>query len=247
MKKIYLKKDYFQDPYTLVEDASKATHIAFANDDFESLKRLLKGYEKEVEALSKGVRKESNQEQDIMPKKFHTGYILMKSNPIDITVKDNGNLVKKEVYESILQTPYKLTFDRNQVIMLVSNDIVNLKLMNKLGFKGFMPYMKHNDMFDARNRKKIYKDKISEFETVEDLIQQNVIDYETFEKIINEIAYNVRLRINGKTRCWELQFNHIDPIVEIPWDLTKLTKKEKEKKNGDANSEAIHEASEDAE
>lgn len=246
MKKIFLKKDLFHDTFTIVENTSYATHTAFSNDDFERLKERLKEYEEEVEVLSKGIRKESNQEQDIMPKKFHTGYILTQSNQIDITVKDNGNLVKKEVYESILQTPYNLTFDRNQVEILVLNDVENLELFNKLGLKSFYPLLKHYDVLTEDGKSNVvYDKKIEEFESVEELMKQNTINRENFEKSIDKAVYNLRYRINGKTKHWEIQFNHIDHITEIPWDMTKLTKKDKEKnKKNEVKSEVVQKMSE---
>ena len=106
------------------------------------------------------------------------------------------------MFETVFQTPYSLDYGYTEANKLISHDFCEGKadMTSLLGFTCNAYDLKIEDIF------------------------ANSIKYD------GDIAFNLRLRRNGRDNMWEVCINHFNQIESIPAEL-RFPIKRKEKKH----------------
>lgn len=147
----------------------------------------------------------SNQEKEQFPKKQHTGYSLVSSNPKDYQYIKGGNRKKVAIFESIFQTPYLINFDYYEAYDLVDQDLCfgeeDDQLLDYMGADNITYKTRYEELFD---------------------------EYKSEQIENNNIFYNQNIRMNGRDGYWELVINHTKPLKSPPM-IMRFSKRFKEK------------------
>lgn len=152
-------------------------------------------------------RERSNQDKGQFPKKKHTGYSLVISNPKDYQYTFNGSKKRTMIFETVLQTPYPIDFTYQEVYELVDNDLDFGEDSNKL-----LDYMGAYQL-SKKNR----------YEEILDIYADEEIESEN-------IFFNQNIRMNGRDGYWELTINHTRPLLSPPSIMRFPPKKKKSEK-----------------
>lgn len=143
------------------EERSKA-----ADDQKESEKRLnstIQQYKQAIEkwrealneaqteiAYQKGMnenllriaRERANADRKLKPKKEHTGYLVVSSGEKEMSYKDgNGNLRRKVLWETVIQSPYSVDFTEQQARKQITEELLRkdengLRMIDQIGIDG---------------------------------------------------------------------------------------------------------------
>lgn len=158
-------------------------------------------------------KERSNQEKGQTPKKQHTGYSLVMSNPKDYLYVYKGTRKKIIIFETVFQTPYPIDYSYEDAYELIDQDVVfgeeEYMLLDYMGAEEFSTNNRYEEIYEE------YSD--------EDLKNKNIF-------------YNQNIRMNGRDGFWELILNHTKPLSSPP-SIMRFPKKckGKEKKNEQAN------------
>ena len=160
-------------------------------------------------------KERSNQEKGQTPKKQHTGYSLITSNPKDYQYIYKGSRRKALIFESVFQTPYPIDYSYFEAYELVDGDVAfgedEDMLLDYMGADEFSIEHRYEDVYDK------YSD--------DDLENKNIF-------------YNQNIRMNGRDGYWELILNHTKPLSSPP-SIMRFPKKNKSK---DKNNEQINDS-----
>ena len=149
------------------------------------------------------VKERANSDKKLFPKKQHSGYCLVSSNPKTYRYKDRNNIKFIDVYETIIQTYYSLEYAYEDIYSNIIFDLTaktnkSLSIVEILGF--------------------------NELNTSDDY---TFIEYNP-ENI--EYCFGLKLRANGRDNYWEAVLYHIKPLQNaIPANL-RFNKNKKSKK-----------------
>ena len=184
-----------------------------------TLTEKLEKSEEELERISSSrdnlirqVKERANQERNLYPKKQHTGYCLISSNPKDYKCTVSGSRKKAIIYETIFQTPYSIDYQYEEVMDLVSDDLS----FGELGDR----FIDHIGIDETRD-----------YTRCDDLLEE-YRDYE--EKLKQEnILYAKNIRMNGREGYWELILQHTMPLPPLPENMRFAKKKDKNKDSKD--------------
>ena len=216
-------------------------------DELDELKQENKELKEEIEklrnfnaSLIRQIKERANASKGQFPKKQHTGYSLTSSTVKEVRYYDGGN---KSVYlfETVFQTPYLLDIVYNDVLELITNDLIDedddkTSIINTLGFPYLIDCKSYKDLYKNDDYKDLYQDYEEEYKrkTKKNYLYSD--DYsiirKALEKDINSSCFNLNVRMNGKAGYWEMSINHIEPLEYIPPELRFpiKTKKSKTKK-----------------
>ena len=179
------------------------------------------------ECLSRQVKERANVEKDNRPKKEHTGYMLVLSNPIDYRYLHHGNKRRITLFETILQSPYNLNYSYEDARTLIYDDISknndnNDNMLNLLGAKHCYSEKKYEELIDNEInniQQEWFNERVKEY-TQEHKWKPNWDEECKLRTASKEIELNLyfdfNIRINGKDGRWELIFFHTDPLAKVP-------------------------------
>ena len=187
-------------------------------------------------------KEKSNAKRGIYPKKEHSGYLLIYSNPIDYKYYLHGTHKKAQLYQTAFQTPYTIDVSYEDVYDSVIDDLAKKRndepcLLKQLGCYYFWPYdiyeviIEDNikeaqddyynqlieDFTEKNNRKPYYSE--------EEEMRKESWDYDT------DYFFNMNLRLNGKEGYWEVVLWHNFPINEVPPIMRYKKEKKDDKKD----------------
>lgn len=184
-----------------------------------TLTEKLEKSEEELERISSSrdnlirqVKERSNQERNLYPKKQHTGYCLISSNPKDYKCTVSGSKIKEIIYETIFQTPYSINYQYEEVTDLVSDDLSYGELGDR-----FIDY--------------IGIDEVKDFIRYDDVVEEYKYNKHELESI--NLLYAKNIRMNGRDGYWELILQHTKPLSPLPENMRFAKKKDKNKDSKD--------------
>lgn len=198
----------------------------------EDLQRLNK-------SLIKQIKERSNAQKGQYPKKQHTGYSLISSYQKEYRYYYQDNHRVAWIYETVFQTPYDICLFHDDVKKLVIKDYLKEdndgnNYFNILGFIYYYDEKTYPECYSDKNRETMlenYKSYYLENEGNNYLKSERIKEIEEeVEKDLFNSCYNLCLRMNGRDGYWEMSFNHVSPIKEVP-DNMRFRKNEKKKKN----------------
>ena len=210
-----LQNDYKRESslaHSLYEEREKFLKQAEENQKLiEETKKKDDRLEAICNSFVRQCKERSNQEKGQVPKKQHTGYSLVISNPRDYPYTFQGSRKKTILFDSIFQTPYPIDYSYEDAYELVDRDVVFGEDEDML-----LDYM-GADMFSEKRR---YEEVLEEhkFENIDD---QNVF-------------FNQNIRMNGRDGYWELTISHTKPLSSPP-SIMRFVKKRKKKNKDDEN------------
>ena len=186
-------------------------------------------------------KEKSNAKRGIYPKKEHSGYLLIYSNPIDYKYYLHGTHKKAQLYQTAFQTPYTIDVSYEDAYESIYDDLAkkqngNLCLLSQLGAYYFWAddiyeVIIENNIKEAQEN--YYNNLIKEFTeennrkpyySEEEEIKRECWDYDTY------YFFNMNLRLNGKEGYWEVVLWHNFPINEVPPIMRYKREKKDDKK-----------------
>jgi len=219
-----------------IEEGKK--EIDNLNDAIKEKNKELDDWKRCNRNLLRIQKEKSNVKRGIYPKKEHSGYLLIYSNPVDYRYNFRGIHKKAQLYQTVFQTPYTIDVRYEDAYVGVKDDLTkevydDESLLDKLGGYYFWPddiyedIIKTNikeaqnnyydylieDFIDKNNREPYYSEK--------DEMKGLSSDYDT------DHFFNMNLRINGKEGYWEVMIWHNFPINEVP-SIMRLKKGKKD-------------------
>lgn len=142
--------------------------------------------------LARQIKERNNADLEQRPKKSHTGYSLVSMIPIEHRFKVDYDFIKLKCFESIFQTPYKLELNYSDVIITVKNDF--------------------NGDSERNILKSLNADYVAYDETIEEVHKRIKSNKSNEEQMI---CFNFRIKANGRSKYWEIVFNHTLPFESI--------------------------------
>ena len=187
-------------------------------------------------------KEKSNAKRGIYPKKEHSGYLLIYSNPIDYKYYLHGTHKKAQLYQTAFQTPYTIDVSYEDVYDSVIDDLAKKRndepcLLKQLGCYYFWPYdiyevIIENNIKEARDdyynyliEEFIKKNNRKPYYSEEEEIERESWDYDA------DYFFNMNLRLNGKEGYWEVVLWHNFPINEVPPIMRYKREKKDDKKD----------------
>lgn len=179
------------------------------------------------ECLSRQVKERANVEKNNRPKKEHTGYMLVLSNPVDYRYYHHGDRKRITLFETIIQSPYNLDYSYEEAKALIYDDISrnnenDENMLNLLGAEHCYSEKKYEELID----KEINSIQTEWFnERVKEYTQEHKWKPSWDEecklrtastKIELHLFFDFNIRMNGKDGRWELIFFHTEPLVKVP-------------------------------
>ena len=206
---------------TYSELLDKVEQLQKTNDrlqkENESLKRIR-------DTFMRQVKERSNKEKGQFPKKQHSGYSLISSCQKEYRYYDGG---RKSIwiYETVLQSPYSIDYSYHDVIYNFHSDMTaanddELSLIEQLGLLTISDDKTYLDLRKGDTYKQVYKECRMEY-----LEKHNKTDIwpEDIDEVLSEtkkkmdkVVYNANARANGRDGYWEVSFNHLIPMTNIP-------------------------------
>lgn len=193
-------------------------------------------------SLLRQVKERSNVSKGQFPKKKHTGYSLVSSMIKEYRYYKSGNHKTVWIFETVLQTPYDISIEHDDVLELISDDLYeqdddDKSILDKLGFTDLYDDKAYADFYEGNNIRDMIDELVSNYKEkndtsyIPDEVYKKIRDYS--EKMVRKACYNLNARMNGRDSYWELSINHIEPLASIPPEL-RFPVKKKRKKNGDS-------------
>ena len=187
-------------------------------------------------------KEKSNAKRGIYPKKEHSGYLLIYSNPIDYKYYLHGTHKKAQLYQTAFQTPYTIDVSYEDVYDSVIDDLAKKRnddpcLLKQLGCYYFWPYDIYEVIIEDNIKEAqddYYNQLIEEFTeknnrkpyySEEEEMRKESWDYDT------DYFFNMNLRLNGKEGYWEVVLWHNFPINEVPPIMRYKKEKKDDKKD----------------
>lgn len=94
------------------------------------------------ENLLRIARERANADRKLKPKKEHTGYLVVSSGEKEMSYKDgNGNLRRKVLWETVIQSPYSVDFTEQQARKQITEELLQkdengLRMIDQIGIDG---------------------------------------------------------------------------------------------------------------
>lgn len=218
-------------------------------EELEELKEENQELREQIEKLKnfnagliRQIKERSNVSKGQFPKKKHTGYSLVSSTKKEYRYYKSGNHKTIWIFETVLQTPYDISIEYDDVLELISDDLYepdedDKTILDKLGFTDLYDDKTYADFYEGNNIKDTIDELVSNYKEkhdtsyISDEVYKKIRDYS--EKAVRKACYNLNARMNGRDGYWELSVNHIEPLASIPPEL-RFPIKKKRKKNGDS-------------
>lgn len=184
--------------------------------------------------LIRQIKERANASKGQYPKKQHTGYSLVSSVQKEYRYYHNGKHKSVWIFETVLQTPYEISFSYQDVIDSVYDDLFetddsNNSILDKLGFSGYYSDKTYSEFMEGNNIKDAYQELIDMYKSEYNTSYISKEDLEKMrgysEKSVKTSCYNLNVRANGRDGYWEMTINHIEPLASIPQELRFPTKR----------------------
>ncbi len=168
-----------------------AVEIAEAQAETERYKKLNQN-------LIRIAKERANSDRKLKPKKEHTGYVVLNSRGSDYKYKvDRYSWAVTELWETILQTPYRVEFTEEQIRLLIEELFENdNEIISKIGITAKV---------------------IGDYEDITDTPRYiEELQYKNF-------VMKQHLRANYVTGYWEVILKHTSPLVNVPKDMMRCS------------------------
>lgn len=189
------------------------------------------------EYFSKILRERSNAARNITPKKKHTGYVYVFTQPFIYRYEKEGRIYSESLLKTKFQTPYKIDMDFKYIKEQCLDDFTFNKI-DKQGYGNLLGLQTGIYLEKFEDIEKYIRKKISE-QCKGDLSKSKEIT-----KAINDmnIICNPQLIRNGLSGYWEFLFFHKRHLDSIPEAMSvKRKKKKTEAAASDSDEDAIKE------
>lgn len=188
------------------------------------------------ESLLRINRQRTNKERNLKPRKNHSGYSLVYSNPIEKVFRINGNNKQAQFFETIFITPYAITIPFEEANSLIERDLIasindDGTILNSLGCELYCPESDYTKIIDKKipdEQNKYYNQLIEEYEDN----GKNYCDHTKREELrkkskeyIPNVFFNKKIRMNGKQGYWEVVLYHLKPCYINELIIQKRTSK----------------------
>ena len=208
--------------------------------EIEQLKRINSSFIRQV-------KERSNAEKGQHPKKQHSGYSLVQSQQKEYRFYHEGKTRTVWVFDTIFQTPYTIDFLYDDVLKMVKDDFVleNSEKHNRIKELGFVIYLDcrtYKELTEKENQKELVEELTSIYKQQTHKEQIYPEDRKkisaAYDKAIQNSCFNLNIRMNGRDGYWEMTFNHLQPLAEVPETMrfpnkNKKNRKEKDEKIGE--------------
>lgn len=175
------------------------------------------------EYFSKILRERSNSERKITPKKKHTGYVYVSTQPIVYRYEKEGRIYSEILLKTKFQTPYQIGIDFKYVNAQCLDDFT-FDRINKKGYASLLGlqtgfYLEKFEDIEKYIRKKISEQCKGDFSKPKEIT-----------KAINDmnIICNPQMIRNGLSGYWEFLFFHKFHLSSIPDSMSIRHKKNKQ-------------------
>lgn len=174
------------------------------------------------ESLIRVNRQRANKERKLRPRKSHSGYFLVYSNPVERIFKIHGSNKRIQIFETVFMTPYVVTIPFKEADSLIEKDLNkrgddNQTILKALGCELYYPECDYTKIIDDKIpeiQKEYYEQLVKEYKDKGDgwcgYTKQDEFRKESHEYNPN-IFFNKKLRMNGKQGYWELVLHHLKP------------------------------------
>jgi hypothetical protein len=150
------------------------------------------------ENLLRIARERANADRKLKPKKEHTGYLVVSSGEKEMSYKDgNGNLRRKVLWETVIQSPYSVDFTEQQARKQITEELLRkdengLRMIDQIGIDGLYRKGYGSLLYD----------------------QEFCKEPEKFN-----IMLKPKFRENFRAGYWEAVFFHTKPLGIVPKDM----------------------------
>lgn len=147
------------------------------------------------ENLLRIARERANADRKLKPKKEHTGYLVVSSGEKEMSYKDgNGNLRRKVLWETVIQSPYSVDFTEQQARKQITEELLQkdengLRMIDQIGIDGLYRKGYGSLLYD----------------------QEFCKEPENFN-----IMLKPKFRENFRAGYWEAVFFHTKPLGIVP-------------------------------
>lgn len=202
------KSELLQERNEIINDANRKIKKAqkIIDEKNETMRRMKLVYEEEFEKIKKELtelrrlnnnlvrinKERSNAERKLQPKKQHTGYVVVSSQEKEIRY-DIRNQKSYIAWETVIQTPYTVEMNENDVRMQIDSDMTPNGARWLLGDIGI-------NMVYYAELAKILKD--------EECDGENVI-------------FSRKLKANYTMDFWEISYMHTKALTTVPKDMRR--------------------------
>lgn len=212
---------------------------ASLEEQFNNLKYDYDEVVKRTNYLSKIIRERSNAARNITPKKKHTGYVYVFTQPFLYRYEKEGRLYNESLLKTKFQTPYNIDIDYKYAYEQCLDDFTfdrtdRKDYANLLGLQtGF--YLEKYEYIEKFIKQKISERCKGDFSKTKEITEE-----------INKmnIICNPQLIRNGLSGYWEFLFFHKYHFDNIPETMSVKRKKKKTEASAsdsgeDANKENV--------
>lgn len=184
------------------------------------------------QVISRIIKERATAKRNIHPKKEHSGYLLIISNPLDYRYTLHGTHKINKIYQTTLRSPYSYDFNYEFAYKQIEKDLTHkntngFHILRELGAKHFSSSRRYEQLLD-KEIPEIINDRISElieeFKTEKGYSPYHEEEFKLRELAENEELYyffNMDIRWNGKEDIgyWEVTFQSTCPIQNIPAEI----------------------------
>lgn len=203
----------------------------------EKLKKKIRELEKTIEDYKRCNRnilrvykERENAKRGLYPKKEHTGYLLLSSNPIDYKFYHDGVHKIEKIYQHVFQTPYTLDLDYFDVYNSMFNDITHkdkngFYILKELSCKRYNFAKRYEELIDDINtmRNKRFHELIEKYRKENGcydigIDEENKLHDQAYTEELY-FFFNIDIRMNGKEGYWEVIMQSTCPLPVVPKEM----------------------------
>lgn len=213
----------------------KDKQIVEYENEIHELKSKIYELHDQNNSISRIIKEKANVARNIHPKKKHSGYLLVYSNPYEYKYPLHGVQNKELLFQTLMQTPYdigtKYEIAYKQILIDLSHKNKNgYHILVDFGAKYFAHDKRYeelveNEMKEIRLAR--YNELIEEYKKKHNYSPDSEEEFKLQEQAFSEELYyffDMNIRINGMKGYWEVIFFSTCPLQDMPEQYRYKTK-----------------------